>query len=569
VSATLTQIGKYRIERELGRGAMGVVYKAFDPVVERAVAIKTIHLDVENAADLVARLRREAKSVGQLEHTNIVTLYDAGESNGLFYLAMQFIQGETLQDRITRQKWFTLKEVLEVFEQICAGLDYAHHRGVIHRDIKPANIMITHDGVVKLTDFGIAKVAGTGTTSTGLVVGTPSYMSPEQALGKPIDGRSDIFSLGSMLYEMMTGEKAFPGQNATTVMYKIVHEPPTPLAVLQPGLDPAVEAIVLKALAKSPEQRFQTCGELAYSLQLYISRAIHAMPKTTVASAPPPPSPPTASGAVTTFPGSAPGPSVSTAATLGPNFNASGMVSPPVASGQAPAVTAPVTGTQPVARAGLPLAWVGGGIIGTLLLVVVILLIVQMRQPSQAPGSASQAPVQTAQPAAQPGADTTQPVGELSSKKSSPPPSPEPARRTPTQSSVTQQAAAPHASRPHSAVVRRTDATAQHAASLRPSSTASEVPVPVAKQAAPPTAPVQSAAPAPSPEAETSATSAPESFSSVMLKGDMAFQEGQNQKAYAHYLKAYRMNPGSREVKQKLVMILTLLGKPEEAQKYR
>jgi serine/threonine protein kinase len=567
VAATLTHIGKYRIERELGRGAMGVVYKAFDPVVERAVAIKTIHLDVENAGDLVARLRREAKSVGQLEHTNIVTLYDAGESNGLFFLAMQFIQGETLQDRITRQKWFTLKEVLEVFGQICAGLDYAHQRGVIHRDIKPANIMLTHDGVVKLTDFGIAKVAGTGTTSTGLVVGTPSYMSPEQALGKPLDGRSDIFSLGSMLYEMMTGEKAFPGQNATTVMYKIVHEPPTPLAVLQPGLDPAVEAIVLRALAKSPEQRFQTCGELASALEVYISRAIQAMPKTTVASAPPPPSPPAASGAVATFPGSAPAPSVSTAATPGPNFNASGVVSPPAASGQAQAVAAPVTGTQPVARAGLPLAWLGGGIIGTLLLVVVILLIVQMRQLSPAPGSASQAPVQTAQPAAQPGADTTQPAGELSSKKSAPPPAPAPTRQPSVHTSAAQRRASQLASQPPSALVRRADAGAHHAAPLRPSSTASEVPA--AKQAAPPTAPVQSAAPAPSPEAETSATSVPEPFSSVMLKGDMAFQSGQNQKAYTHYLKAYRMNPGSREVKQKLVMILTLLGKPEEAQKYR
>lgn len=567
MSATLTHIGKYRIERELGRGAMGVVYKAFDPVVERAVAIKTIHLDVENAADLVARLRREAKSVGQLEHTNIVTLYDAGESSGLFYLAMQFIQGETLQDCITRQKWFTLKEVLEVFRQICAGLDYAHQRGVIHRDIKPANIMLTHDGVVKLTDFGIAKVAGTGTTSTGLVVGTPSYMSPEQALGKPLDGRSDIFSLGSMLYEMMTGEKAFPGQNATTVMYKIVHEPPTPLAVLQPGLDPAVEAIVLRALAKSPEQRFQTCGELASALELYISRAIHAMPPTALAAAPPLPSVAAPSSAATTFPGSAPAPSVSTAATPVPNFNASGIVSPPAASGQAPAVTAPVTGTQPVARTGLPLAWLGGGIIGTLLLVVVILLIVQMRQPSQAPGSASQTPVQTAQPAAQPGANATQPAGELSSKTPSSPPAPAPTRQPSTQSSAPQQPASRLASRPPSAVVRRTDATAQRAAPLRPSSTAPEVPA--AKEAAPPTAPAQSTAPAPSSEAETSVTSVPETFSSVMLKGDMAFQAGQYQKAYAYYLKAYRMNPGSREVKQKLVMILTLLGKPEEAQKYR
>ena len=224
MAQTLTQIGKYQIERELGRGAMGVVYKAFDPIVERKVAIKTIRLDVEDAADLLNRLKREAKSVGQLEHPNIVTLYDAGESSGLFYLAMQFIEGETLQDRLERQRWFTLKEILELFAQICSGLDYAHSRGVIHRDIKPANIMISTNGVVKLTDFGIAKLAGGGTTTRGLIVGTPSYMSPEQAVGKPLDGRSDIFSLGSILYELLTGEKAFPGQNVTTVMYKIVHE---------------------------------------------------------------------------------------------------------------------------------------------------------------------------------------------------------------------------------------------------------------------------------------------------------------------------------------------------------
>ena len=563
MSATLTHIGKYRIERELGRGAMGVVYKAFDPVVERAVAIKTIRLDVENAEELITRLRREAKSVGQLEHQNIVTLYDAGESSGLFYLAMQFIQGETLQDRITRQKWFTLKEVLEVFEQVCTGLDYAHQRGVIHRDIKPANIMITNDGVVKLTDFGIAKVAGTGTTSTGMVMGTPSYMSPEQALGKQLDGRSDIFSLGSMLYEMMTGEKAFPGQNATTVMYKIVHEPPTPLAALQPGLDPAVEAIVLKALAKSPEQRFQTCNELALELDTYISRAIHAMPKTAVVSVPPipqtprepavPPPPPAPSVYV---PPAAPTASAATAVT-GPGGQVP--MAPPSPSGQVPAATAATwTGAQPPARTGVPLAWVGGGIIGTLLLVVAILLIVQLRQPSPS----QPAPAQTASPASQSAPSATQPAAELPAKIS--PPSPEPTHRAPAQPTAGPRAANPLTAPPAPVTSRRTTAPAQ---------------APVSRVAAPPPAtqplqqspPAQAIPPAVSREvpAEAAAPAAPPTFSSVMLEGDMAFQEGNNQKAYAHYLKAYRMNPGSREVKRKLVMILTLLNKPQEALKYK
>lgn len=270
----LTQIGRYRVESELGRGAMGVVFKAFDPVVERVVAIKTIPLSVEDPEVLVHRLQREAKAVGQLEHPNIVTLYDAGEASGAFYIAMQFIQGETLQERMSRQRWFLLKEIQVFFRQICAALDYAHRLGVVHRDIKPSNIMITPEGLVKLTDFGIAKLAGAGTTSPGMIMGTPSYMSPEQALGKTLDGRSDIFSLGSILYELITGEQAFPGLNATTVMYRIVHEPPSPMTSLQPGLDPAVEAIVLKALTKQPGQRYQTCAELAAAVDCYVPRGV-------------------------------------------------------------------------------------------------------------------------------------------------------------------------------------------------------------------------------------------------------------------------------------------------------
>jgi serine/threonine-protein kinase len=562
----LTQIGKYRIERELGRGAMGVVYKAFDPVVERAVAIKTIRLDVENAEDLVTRLRREAKSVGQLEHPNIVTLYDAGESSGLFYLAMQFIQGETLQDAMTRQGWFPLREVLEIFRQICAGLDYAHQHGVIHRDIKPANIMVTREGAVKLTDFGIAKVAGTGTTSTGLVVGTPSYMSPEQALGRPLDGRSDIFSLGSILYEMMTGEKAFAGQNVTTVIYKIVHEPPTPLVVLQPGLDPSVEAIVLKALAKGPDQRYQNCGELAAELERYIERAATAIPKTSVVT-PPRVSAvqqPVAGASTTPVPGIPPTPSGSTVSTPPTAASSGGIpIAPPTASGQVPAMGLSATASQPMVRQGVPLAWVGGGVIGTLLLVVVILLIVQMRQPSPAPAPTQTAAVDTVLPAtetaaAKPAVNKTQPAEPVRSAASKPP-SPAPTRRA-----SEQPAPARREVNPLSSAVGRRTAPKQDPLSRAASSSPTAAP-----PQKPPPSPSTSPATGSEAETETAAPSAPETFSAVMLKGDMAFQEGQYQKAYAHYLKAYRMNPGSREVKRKLVMILTLLGKPEEALKYK
>jgi serine/threonine-protein kinase len=542
---------------------MGVVYKAFDPVVERAVAIKTIRLDVENATELVARLRREAKSVGQLEHPNIVTLYDAGESSGLFYLAMQFIQGETLQDAMTRQGWFPLREVLEIFRQICAGLDYAHQRGVIHRDIKPANIMIARDGVVKLTDFGIAKVAGTGTTSTGLVVGTPSYMSPEQALGRPLDGRSDIFSLGSILYEMMTGEKAFAGQNVTTVMYKIVHEPPMPLAVLQPGLDPAVEAIVLRALAKNPDQRYQNCGELAVELEHYIQRAVATMPKTSVITPPPvaTPQPPVPAAPATPVPGVPPA-SVAPAAPSPPTAALSGGVPvvPMTSSGQAPVMAPPATGSQPAVRQGVPLAWVGGGVIGTLLLVVVILLIVQMRQPSPAPTPTQSPSVETTQPgAAQPSPSPVQPaepVRTAASKASSPAPT----RRAPEPSPSKERGVIPAAASPAPSAARQTTRSPLSAGASSTSTVQPEQKRPA------PSAPSTAAS-----DAETSpaAPALPETFTSVMLKGDLAFQEGQNQKAYAHYLKAYRMNPGSREVKRKLVMILTLLNKPEEALKYQ
>ena len=263
---TPTQLGRYRIEAELGRGAMGVVYKAFDPLVERTLAIKTIRLDMDDPEGLARRLRREAKSVGQLEHPNIVTLYDVGECQGTFYLAMQYLAGESLWVRMRRQPRLSLKEVQEILRQISSALDYAHRQGVVHRDVKPANIIITPENVVKLTDFGIAKLLEGGTLSSGLIVGTPSYMSPEQALGQPLDGRSDLFSLGAILYELLTGEKAFPGENATTVIYKIIHETPTPITALRPNLCSALEPIVKKSLAKNPDERFQTSRD--FQLQL-------------------------------------------------------------------------------------------------------------------------------------------------------------------------------------------------------------------------------------------------------------------------------------------------------------
>ena len=261
------QIARYRIERELGRGAMGVVYQAFDPVVERHVALKTIRLDVAGSAELLDLFRREAKSIGRFEHPNIVTLYDAGEADGVFYMVMQLVQGETLRDRLTRQRWYKVPQVVDIFGQILAGLGYAHERGVIHRDIKPANIMISGDGAVKLADFGIAKLMSPGASSSGLVVGTPSYMSPEQVLSRQVDVRSDIFSVGCTLYEVLTGEKAYAGDTATAVMYKIVHSAPVRPASLRPGIDPGLEEVLLRALANDPDDRYPTCKMMAEALE--------------------------------------------------------------------------------------------------------------------------------------------------------------------------------------------------------------------------------------------------------------------------------------------------------------
>lgn len=280
----MIQIGKYRVERELGRGAMGIVYQAFDPVVERHVAIKTIRFDDSSGADRLELLKREAKSVGRFEHPNIVTLYDAGETDGLFYMVMQLVQGETLRESIGRHRWYKVPRIVDIFRQILEGLGYAHDHSVVHRDIKPANIMITSDGTVKLADFGVSKLIGPGMSDSGLVVGTPSYMSPEQVLGRAVDARSDLFSLGCTLYEVVTGERAFPGDSATAVMYKIVHEAPAPPASLRPGIDPGLQEIVLKALANDPDDRFASCKEMGRALEDCMARHAKSMSRVAVSS---------------------------------------------------------------------------------------------------------------------------------------------------------------------------------------------------------------------------------------------------------------------------------------------
>jgi eukaryotic-like serine/threonine-protein kinase len=273
---TVTKAGRYEIVGELGRGAMGVVYKAMDPVIGRTVAVKTIRLSEEGTGlsrpELLTRFQTEARAAGLLTHPNIVVVFDAGEEDGLYYITMELVEGKSLQALLDDGHAFPLPRTLRIMEQTCSALQFAHERNVIHRDIKPANLMLTADDTVKITDFGTAKILQFGTVQqTAHVMGTPSYMSPEQVKGRAVDGRSDIFSLGVMLYEMVTSEKPFPGQNITTVIYKIVNEDPVPPRQINPTIHPGISAVVMRALEKEPDQRYQNCREMLEDLKNYRS----------------------------------------------------------------------------------------------------------------------------------------------------------------------------------------------------------------------------------------------------------------------------------------------------------
>ena len=272
MAGPITKAGRYQIISELGRGSMGIVYQGFDPVIGRTVAVKTMLTEGLTPAefeDFKARFQREAQSAGVLTHPNIVTVYDFGEDEGILYLAMEFLEGKSLQDLVEEQTVLPVETIAPMYEQVCSALDHAHAHKVIHRDIKPANIMILDSGLVKVTDFGIAKMMSMGMTQAGQILGTPNYMSPEQVKGRQIDGRSDIFALGVVLYELVTGEKPFGGQNITTVIYKIINENPIPPRELDATIHPGLSYVIQKALAKNPDERYQTCRELAEDLKNY------------------------------------------------------------------------------------------------------------------------------------------------------------------------------------------------------------------------------------------------------------------------------------------------------------
>ncbi len=275
-------IGRYEIVDELGRGAMGSVFKARDPAVGRIVALKTIHstaLEGAQAQEYRARFNREARASGVLAHPGIVPVFDVGEHDGAPFLVMEFVDGRTLADVIKKGERYTLDRACEIGQQLAEALGYAHRQGVIHRDIKPANILMTSRAVYgserpRITDFGIAKLMASEITTTGQMLGTPSFMPPEQFTGAPIDGRADLFSLGVILYSLATGEQPFPGETMTAVSYKVVYTEPIPPAKLNPAIPARLEAVILKCLAKSPAERYQTGEELAQDLAAMRSNVV-------------------------------------------------------------------------------------------------------------------------------------------------------------------------------------------------------------------------------------------------------------------------------------------------------
>jgi serine/threonine-protein kinase len=268
----MDRIGRYKIVGELGRGAMGIVYHAIDPNIGRPVAIKTIHFgggrNAEEQNRLRERLFREARSAGILSHPGIVTIYDVEQQGDLAYIAMEFVDGPTLDQVLSEAYPISPERMFSILGQTAVALDYAHQKGIVHRDIKPANIMIARDGTAKITDFGIAKItASDQLTMTGNIVGTPHYMSPEQVQGQPVDGRSDQFSLAVIAFEMLTGEKPYAGEHLTTVVYKIVAEEPAAPHRLNPTIGIAIESVLRKSLSKKPDLRYPTCQEFAGALE--------------------------------------------------------------------------------------------------------------------------------------------------------------------------------------------------------------------------------------------------------------------------------------------------------------
>ena len=262
-------LGKYEIRRLLARGAIGTVYEAFDPVYQRTVAIRTVHLTEagnDETTQAVTRFRREAQAAGRLTHPNIVGLFDYGEVGGIAYIVMEYVDGRSVKSLVDKQERFAIPDTMRIMTDLLNALQFSHTRGVVHRDIKPANVMLTSDGQSKIADFGIARIESSSMTQAGTVLGTPAYMSPEQFMGQVVDARTDIYSSGVLLYQLLTGEQPFEG-GMSAIMHKALNtDPPLPsqITVTCPQ---AFDGVVRKAMAKRPEDRFQSAMEFLEALQ--------------------------------------------------------------------------------------------------------------------------------------------------------------------------------------------------------------------------------------------------------------------------------------------------------------
>src|SRR5688500_4770601 len=292
----ISTLGRYKIVAEIGQGAMGTVYKAVDPIIDRTVAIKTINLNLsrQELEEYEQRFQQEIKAAGRLNHPNIVTIYDVGKTDAVAYMAMEFLEGLELKDIIASGTVMPADQVVDIISQVADGLWFAHQQDIVHRDVKPSNIMVMKGGIAKITDFGIARLPNSAVkTMTGLILGSPRYMSPEQVIGKTIDARSDIFSLGVVLYEALTGVAPFDGDNVNAIMYATVNTSPPPPSQHNRQVPAMLDLIVAKAMAKLIEDRYQTVKELADDLrevrrQLDSGRPAAALKAST---APPTPAP--------------------------------------------------------------------------------------------------------------------------------------------------------------------------------------------------------------------------------------------------------------------------------------
>ena len=264
--------GRYEIVKEVGRGAMGVVYQAHDPQIDRMVALKVLRPDRVTSEDLAKRFLKEAKAIGRLSHPNIVTVYDVGHDHDTIYIAMEYLEGSPLNHLIANEKP-GLDGIVDLGVQMAEAVDYAHQKGIVHRDIKPTNIIVTSAGQVKITDFGIARIedpTAPQQTLAGEILGTPAYMSPEQVMGKTVDGRTDLYSLGVLLYELCTGKRPFGGDSLAAIFRAITQDDPADPATANPGMSPALSLVILKSLDKDPDRRFQTGKALSQALKACI-----------------------------------------------------------------------------------------------------------------------------------------------------------------------------------------------------------------------------------------------------------------------------------------------------------